>query len=85
MILILILCRDLRESRQRYDSMIGELKRKESVIRDLQQRLESTEGCKWSILWDLIYNFLIIYDHRFSIIAKFSIFRALTLTISLSG
>lgn len=45
--------RDLRESRQRYDSMMGELKRKESLIREMQQRLESSEGCKF--LLDHIY------------------------------
>lgn len=38
--------RDLRETRQRFDSVGGDLKRKDSQIRDLQQRLENSEGCK---------------------------------------
>lgn len=38
--------RDLRETRQRYDSVGGEIKRKDNQIRELQQRLESNEGCK---------------------------------------
>lgn len=42
--------RDLRESRQRYDSMMNELKRKESIMRELQQRLEANEGCKCCIV-----------------------------------
>lgn len=38
--------RDLRESRQRYDSVGIDIKRKDNQIRELQQRLESSEGCK---------------------------------------
>ncbi|XP_037915645.1 serine/threonine-protein kinase Genghis Khan isoform X3 [Hermetia illucens] len=36
--------KDLREARQRCDSYGHDMKRKDSQIRDLQQRLESTEG-----------------------------------------
>lgn len=39
-------CRDLRETRQRYDSVGSDMKRKEMQIRELQQRLENGEGCK---------------------------------------
>lgn len=40
--------RDLRETRLRYDSVGSDMKRKENQIRDLQQRLENSEGCKSS-------------------------------------
>lgn len=44
--LIQIICRDLRETRQRFDSVGSEIKRKDNQIRELQQRLEVNEGCK---------------------------------------
>lgn len=45
-----LLCkyRDLRESRLRFDSVGTDMKRKENQIRELQQRLENSEGCKSS-------------------------------------
>lgn len=39
--------RDLRETRQRFDSVGSEIKRKDNQIRELQQRLEVNEGCKF--------------------------------------
>ncbi|XP_031622666.1 serine/threonine-protein kinase Genghis Khan isoform X2 [Contarinia nasturtii] len=36
--------KDLRETRQRFDSVGGEIKRKDNQIRELQQRLEVNEG-----------------------------------------
>lgn len=50
--------RDLRESRQRYDSMMSELKRKESIMRELQQRLEANEGCKCCFVGFYFHFFL---------------------------
>lgn len=44
---LVCLTRDLRESRQRYESMVNELKRKDSIMREMQQRLETSEGCKF--------------------------------------
>lgn len=38
--------RDLRETRQKWDSVGSEIKRKDNQIRELQQRLEVNEGCK---------------------------------------
>uniref|UniRef100_A0A182P1E5 non-specific serine/threonine protein kinase n=1 Tax=Anopheles epiroticus TaxID=199890 RepID=A0A182P1E5_9DIPT len=40
--------KDLRETRQICESISSELKRKESMIKELQQRLESNEGCDGS-------------------------------------
>lgn len=54
---VFYLCRDLRETRQRFDSVGGEIKRKDNQIRELQQRLECNEGCKCC----LIYSFFSIY------------------------
>lgn len=45
--IFLCLCRDLRETRQRFDSVGSEIKRKDLQIRELQQRLEVNEGCKY--------------------------------------
>lgn len=53
--------RDLLESRQRYESMVGELKRKESVIREMQQRLEASEGCKF-LTYRLVIDLRDNYD-----------------------
>lgn len=47
--------RDLRESRQRYDSVGNEIKRKDNQIRELQQRLESNEGCKFTIFFTFLF------------------------------
>lgn len=56
--------RDLRETRQRFDSVGGEIKRKDNQIRELQQRLDVNEGCKWHIL-------IIIFDmHWFRVFFK---------------
>ena len=38
--------RDLREARNRYDTVTRENLKKEKQVRDLQQRLESGDGCK---------------------------------------
>lgn len=38
--------RDLHETRQRYDLISNELARRDNQIRELQQRLDSNEGCK---------------------------------------
>lgn len=45
----LVCFRDLRETRQRFDSMVSELKRKEIILREMQQRLEASEGCKYHV------------------------------------
>lgn len=39
--------RELRDLRQRIDSMSHETKRKEIQIKELQSRLDSGEGCKY--------------------------------------
>lgn len=39
--------RELRDLRQRYDALVMDLKRKEKQIKDLQNRLDSGEGCKY--------------------------------------
>lgn len=38
--------RELRESRQRFETLAHEVKRKDHQIKELQSRLESGEGCK---------------------------------------
>lgn len=50
--------RDLRETRQRFDSVGGEIKRKDNQIRELQQRLDVNEGCKCCILISLFSSSL---------------------------
>lgn len=45
---IIIVFRDLRETRQICESIGGELKRKDSQIKELQARLETNEGCKYT-------------------------------------
>lgn len=59
--LLFCLCRDLRETRQRYDSVGSDMKRKEMQIRELQQRLENGEGCKSNLLFirQSIFKFVI--------------------------
>lgn len=42
--------RDLLETRQICETIGGELKRKENAIKELQQRLESNEGCEYNAL-----------------------------------
>jgi hypothetical protein len=39
--------RELRDLRQRLDSMSHEMKRKEIQIKELQSRLDSGDGCKY--------------------------------------
>ena len=48
--------RDLRETQQRVDTIGSELKRKDKQIRELQHRLESSEGCKSKFLYFSIFN-----------------------------
>jgi hypothetical protein len=40
------MCRELRETFQRLDSFAQEVKRKDSKMKELQQRLEAGQGCK---------------------------------------
>lgn len=42
--------RELRDFRQRLDSMSHEMKRKEIQIKDLQSRLDSGDGCKYQAI-----------------------------------
>lgn len=64
--LIRIICRDLRETRQRFDSVGSEIKRKDNQIRELQQRLEVNEGCKCRFHGFFFYHAQII-QHIFFI------------------
>lgn len=50
--------RDLRETRQRFDSAGSDLKRKDGQLRELQQRLENSEGCKCLCL--IIFVFYVL-------------------------
>lgn len=43
--------RELRDSRQRYDALVMDLKRKEKQIKDLQNRLDSGDGCKYNFMY----------------------------------
>lgn len=43
--------RDFREAQQRFESFGKEMKRKDMQIKELQARLESTEGCKYLFLF----------------------------------
>lgn len=62
--------RDLREARQRCDSYGHDMKRKDSQIRDLQQRLESTEGCKSKKLSKISFNWFyrLVYEALYNLI-----------------
>lgn len=64
-------CRDLRETRQRFDSVGSEIKRKDLQIRELQQRLEVNEGCKCRTI---IFYFIFLYFIVQYISADFSKF-----------
>lgn len=55
-LILMIVCRDLRETRQRFDSVGSEIRRKDNQIRELQQRLEVNEGCKFRF-FDLFIKF----------------------------
>lgn len=52
-LMLMIVCRDLRETRQRFDSVGSEIRRKDNQIRELQQRLEVNEGCKFHFFFHL--------------------------------
>lgn len=54
----LYFARDLRETRQRYDSVGNDIKRKDNQIRELQQRLESNEGCKFAPFLFISFQFI---------------------------
>lgn len=41
------LFRDLRDFRQRNDALIADLKRKDKQMKELQNRLDSGDGCKY--------------------------------------
>jgi hypothetical protein len=72
--------RDLRETRQRFDSVGTELKRKEITIKDLTQRLEASEGCKYSKTFHFHRNhffflhFFYFVEFQLSIHMTFTIF-----------
>jgi hypothetical protein len=55
------MCRELRETFQRLDSFAQEVKRKDSKMKELQQRLEAGQGCKLPSLvrFELIFLKLI--------------------------
>lgn len=67
--------RDLRETRQKWDSVGSEIKRKDNQIRELQQRLEVNEGCKCCI-----FNFHFVCFG----LGIFLFFRYISLSIYLS-
>lgn len=57
-------CRDLRETRQRFDSVGSEIKRKDNQIRELQQRLDVNEGCKCLISLSILIFKQIDQNHH---------------------
>ena len=42
--------KDLRDNKQKVDSFANEMKRKEAQIKEMQYRLEHSEGCKSNML-----------------------------------
>lgn len=48
MIICFYFFRELRDIRQRFDAVLLDVKRKDATIKEMQSRLESGEGCKYS-------------------------------------
>lgn len=63
--------RDLRETRQRFDTVGSEIRRKDNQIRELQQRLEVNEGCKFCIQFFFLSSRSdLLFHQKFSSIRK---------------
>lgn len=47
--------RELRDNRQRYEALMADLKKKEKHIKELQNRLDSNDGCKLNFIIYLFF------------------------------
>lgn len=76
------MCRELRETFQRLDSFAQEVKRKDSKMKELQQRLEAGQGCKL-LFWLVCADFLradlkFISQESFSLLHRVAVSRNLS-------